>query len=499
MPSFDPTRARRVRTAIAALLMSTALVGGGYAIGHAADTPAPATAPLAVPNANTATQPGFADLVDHVKHAVVNVSTTQKVERQQSEDMPFPPGSPFAELFKRFQQQQGDQGESQSRHALGSGFVIDPAGYIVTNNHVVGKADKITVTLDDGTNYPATVKGRDEKTDVALLKIDAGKPLPYVQFGDSDQARVGDWVIAVGNPFGLGGTVTAGIVSANGRDIHSGPYDDFLQVDAPINPGNSGGPLFDQSGHVLGIDTAIFSPNGGGNVGIGFAIPSNQAKSVIAQLKDRGSVSRGWLGVQMQPLTPGLAKAIGRSDNNGVLIDEVQPNSPAEKAQLKQGDVITAFDKKPIARPRDLAQAVADAKAGASAPVTVWRDGHERTVNVTIENQQPQQTASNADHENGPRVGMALAPLSQDARDALGLSADTHGVVVSRVTPDSLAADSGLRAGDVIVSIGNDSVTSPNQAAAKIDAAQKAKKDAVPLLVMRDGAKYYVALQLANG
>ncbi|HTI87387.1 MAG TPA: DegQ family serine endoprotease [Alphaproteobacteria bacterium] len=497
MPTFNSTRARRARTAIAALLMSTALVGGGYAIGHAADTPAPANAPLAAPN--TATQPGFADLVDHVKHAVVNISTTQKVERQQSDEMPFPPGSPFAELFKRFQQQQGNQDESQARHALGSGFVIDPSGYIVTNNHVVGKADKITVTLDDGTNYPATVKGRDEKTDVALLKIDAHKPLPYVQFGDSDQARVGDWVIAVGNPFGLGGTVTAGIVSANGRDIHSGPYDDFLQVDAPINPGNSGGPLFDQSGHVLGIDTAIFSPNGGGNVGIGFAIPANQAKSVIAQLKDHGSVSRGWLGVQMQPLTPGLAKAIGRSDNNGVLVDEVQPNSPAEKAQLKQGDVITAFDKKPIARPRDLAQAVADAKAGASVPVTVWRDGHERTVDVTIQNQKPEQTASNADRSEGPRVGMALAPLSQDARDALGLSGDTHGVVVSRVTPDSLAADSGLRAGDVIVSIGNDTVNTPKQAATKISEAQKAKKDAVPLLVMRDGAKYYVALQLANG
>ncbi|MGE5539967.1 MAG: DegQ family serine endoprotease [Gemmatimonas sp.] len=490
MPSSKKTR---VRGALAALLMSTALVGGGYAIGHA-DTP-PTTAPITAPN--QATQPGFANLVDRVKHAVVNVSTTEKVERSSdgSGEMPqFPPGSPFAELFRQFQQQQ-----QAPQHALGSGFLIDPAGYIVTNNHVAGKASKITVTLDDGTTYPATLKGHDEKTDLALLKIDAGKPLPYVEFGDSDQARVGDWVIAVGNPFGLGGTVTAGILSAHGRNINSGPYDDFLQVDAPINPGNSGGPLFDQTGHVLGIDTAIFSPNGG-NIGIGFAIPANQAKTVVAQLKDHGSVARGWLGVQMQPLTPALAKAIGRNDANGVLIDEVQPNSPAEKAELKQGDVITAYDKKPIKLPRDLAVAVADTPAGKSVPVTVWRDGHERTVNVAIQKQQESQTASaNGDQADGPRVGMALAPLSPEARDALNLDATTKGVVVSRVTPGSPAAESGIRAGDVIVSVANASVTTPDQAASKIHDAQQAKKEAVPLLVMRDGAKYYLALQLANG
>jgi serine protease Do len=342
------------------------------------------------------------------------------------------------------------------------------------------------------------VEGRDEETDLALLKIDAGKSLPYVQFGNSDQARVGDWVVAVGNPFGLGGTVTAGILSAHGRNINAGPYDDFLQVDAPINPGNSGGPLFDQSGRVLGIDSAIYSPNGG-NVGIGFAIPANQAKTVIAQLKEHGSVARGWLGVQMQPLTPALAKAIGRSDSDGVLVDEVQPNSPAEAAKLKQGDVITAFNKKPIKQPRDLAVAVAGVGADTSVPITVWREGHEKTLTVTIGTQPAAQASADNAKSDGVPVGMALATLSPEARDALGLDSDTKGVVVSRVTPNSRAAESGVHAGDVIVRVGNDPVTTPNQAASKIHEAQKAKKEAVPLLVMRDGTTYYLALELANG
>jgi len=488
-------RSRRVRRAIAALLVSTALVGSGYAASSwAADQQTNMSKGSAITTPNLAVQPGFANLVDKVKHAVVNIATTEEVKQIAPQDMPqFPPGSPFAEMFKYFQQQQ-----NTPKHALGSGFIIDPAGYIVTNNHVVGKASKITVTLDDGTTYPATVTGRDEKTDLALLKIDAGKSLPYVEFGNSDRARVGDWVVAVGNPFGLGGTVTAGIISAHGRNINAGPYDDFLQIDAPINPGNSGGPLFDQSGHVLGIDSAIYSPNGG-NVGIGFAIPANQAKTVIAQLKDHGSVARGWLGVQMQPLTPALAKAIGRSDANGVLVDEVEPKSPAEKAEVKQGDVVTAFDKKPIKTPRDLAVAVAETHAGATVPMTVWRNGREQTLNVAI-GKMPQKEASAQDEQSGSdQVGMALSPLSPEARSSLGLDEDTKGVVVSRVTPNSKAAESGIRAGDVIVRVGGDQVTTPAQAAAKVRAAEKAKKEAVPLLVMRDGTTYYLALQLANG
>ena len=245
-------------------------------------------------------------------------------------------------MFRHFFDQQGSQSAGPT-HALGSGFIVDPAGYIVTNNHVVDGARKIIVTLDNGQTYPAKVVGRDAKTDLAVLKIDAGKPLPYVAFGNSDKERVGDWVVAVGNPFGLGGTVTAGIVSAHDRNLNNGPYDDYLQIDAPINPGNSGGPLFNQSGQVIGIDTAIYSPSGG-SVGIGFAIPSNIAKNVVAQLREHGKVERGWLGVQMQPLTPSLAKAVGRPDAQGVIVDEVQANSPAAAAKLQQGDVITAFN-----------------------------------------------------------------------------------------------------------------------------------------------------------
>jgi serine protease Do len=493
-------RRRRVRRVLSALLVSTALVGGGYAIrGWTAEgaNPPPATAAPAIA-APTYNQAGFADLVDKVKGAVVNIATTEAVKKQQLPQMPqFPPGSPFAEMFKFFQQQQEEN--SGPRHALGSGFIVDPSGYIVTNNHVVDHASKIMVKLADGNEYPATVKGRDEKTDLALLKIDAKQQLPYVEFGDSDQARVGNWVIAVGNPFGLGGSVTAGIISAHDRDISDGPYGGFLQIDAPINPGNSGGPLFDQSGHVIGIDTAIYSPNGG-SVGIGFAIPSNQAKTVIAQLRDHGSVARGWLGVQMQPLTPTLAKAIGRPNANGVLVDKIEPHSPAERAKLQQGDVITAFNKKPIKEPRDLAIAVADTKADTRVPMTIWRDGHERTLDVTIGTQPKERQTSSADDRSGNApVGMALSRLTPDVRSQLGLEDNAKGVVVARVQPNSRAAESGVRPGDVIVRIGDSAVATPAEASQKIHAAEQDKKEAVPLLVMRDGTTYYLALQLAEG
>ena len=258
--------------------------------------------------------------------------------------------------------------DGPTAHALGSGFIIDASGYIVTNNHVVDHATKIVVTLDDGSSFPATVKGRDEKTDLALLKIDARKSLPYVTFGNSDQVRVGDWVIAVGDSFGLGGTVTAGIVSAHGRDLNSGPYDDFLQIDAPINPGNSGGPLFDQSGHVIGVDTAIYSPNGG-SVGIGFAIPSKIVAKVVDQLREHGAVERGWLGVQMEPVTPAIGKALGRPDAKGVIVESVDANSPADRAKLQPGDLITALNGHPVEGAHDLAFSVAAIKPGSEATI----------------------------------------------------------------------------------------------------------------------------------
>ena len=491
--SITPRRPTRTRVVLAGLLATTILAGGSFA--WSSEAAAPAAAPLGLPA--IANQAGFADLVAKVQPAVVTISTTAPSERTSAQQMPsFPPGSPFGEMFPH---NFNNQSETDApKQALGSGFIIDPAGYIVTNNHVVDGARKIMVTLNDGNSYPATVKGRDEKTDLALLKIEAGKPLGYVAFGSSEKERVGDWVIAVGNPFGLGGTVTAGIVSAHGRNINEGPYDDFLQIDAPINPGNSGGPLFNQSGQVIGIDTAIYSPSGG-SVGIGFAIPSDLATKVVAQLREHGAIERGWLGVQMQPITPPLAKAIGRPNTDGVLVDQVEANSPAASAKLQQGDVITTFNGTEVKTPRDLAVAVADTHVGSSAKLTVWRDGHEQPLTVTIGTQPNEKTAAADEPSGGTPVGLALAPLSPDQRSQLGLDPSAKGVIVAQVTPDSPAAESGVHAGDVIVRVGEDAVTTPSEAVAKIRSAEQQKKEAVPLLVMRDGTTYYLALQLAAG
>ncbi len=486
----ETTRFRRFgRPAFAAALLASTIFAGGAFAGHAWSADQPSAPPITVAPAG---QPAsFAPLVSKVKSAVVNIATE---EMKKPVDMPdlqsLPP------MLRQFFGQQMMNQAQQPVHALGSGFIVDPAGYIVTNNHVVDDAHQITVTTQDGHNYPAKVVGRDKKTDVAVLKISADHPLPYVAFGDSDKTQVGDWVVAVGNPFGLGGTVTAGIVSAHGRNINEGPYDDFLQIDAPINPGNSGGPLFNQSGQVIGIDTAIYSPNGG-SVGIGFAIPSNMAKTVVAELRDHGKVERGWLGVQMQPVTPALAKAMDMSGPgpHGVMVDKVIADSPAV-GKLEQGDVVTAFDGKAIKTPRDLAVDVADAKAGSTAKLTIVRSGHEQTVEVTIGNASQQKTASAETPAHGGKVGLALAPLTDDTRNELGLDASVKGAIVAQVKPGSPAAESGLQPNDVITSIGGDHVSSPGEAAAKIRSAEQAKKKAVPLLVMRQGSPYYLALQL---
>jgi serine protease Do len=489
----------------AALLATTMLAGGGFAWAESGNDAAqtPATAPVGL--APVVNQAGFADLAAKVGPAVVNIATTEGVNQAAEQGMPdfhgqmpnFPPNSPMGQMFRHFFDGQG-QMQSTPAHALGSGFIIDPAGYIVTNNHVVDHAHDVKVTLNDGQTFPAKVVGRDTKTDIALLKIDAGKQLPYVALGDSGKERVGDWVVAVGNPFGLGGTVTAGIVSAHDRDLNAGPYDDYLQIDAPINPGNSGGPLFNQSGQVIGIDTAIYSPNGG-SVGIGFAIPSNVVTQVVSQLREHGKVVRGWLGVAMQPLTPALASAIGHGGAQGVIVDKVMTDSPASNAKLQQGDVITAFNGQAIKGPRELAMAVANAADGSTAKLTIWRDGNESVVNVAVGEQPAQMTAAaQSDEPNSLPVGMALAPLNHDEQQQLGLGPSVKGVVVAQVTPGSRADESGLQTGDVIVRVGNEVVTSPAEASAKIHAAENDKKQAVPLLVMRDGTTYYLALQLGK-
>jgi serine protease Do len=493
----------------AALLGTTILAGGGLAWAEAggaeaggAEATAPATAPLGL--APVVNQAGFADLAAKVGPAVVNIATTAGADQTAEQAPPnfqgqmpnFPPGSQFGELFRHHFNGQ-DQMRSGPAHALGSGFIVDPAGYVVTNNHVVDHAHEVKVTLTDGQTYTAKVLGRDAKTDLALLKIEAGKPLPYVAFGDSAKERVGDWVIAVGNPFGLGGTVTAGIVSAHDRNLDNGPYDDYLQIDAPINPGNSGGPLFNQSGQVVGIDTAIYSPNGG-SVGIGFAIPSNVATKVVAQLRENGKVERGWLGVAMQPLTPALASAIGHPAAKGVIVDKVMDDSPAAKAKLREGDVITAFNGEAITGPRDLAMDVANAAGGSAVKLTILRDGKQSEVSVSIGQQPTQQASREPDATDASPVGMALTALTRDEQQQLGLDPSVRGVVVAQVTPGSKAEESGVQSGDVIVRVGNQVVTSPAEASAKIKAAEQDKKEAVPLLVVRDGTTYYLALQLGK-
>ncbi|HUN51709.1 MAG TPA: Do family serine endopeptidase, partial [Candidatus Sulfotelmatobacter sp.] len=395
----------------------------------------------------------FADLAAKLSPAVVNVSTTQKLsERNQGElQMPqLPPGSPFEEFFKEFFDKQKNGNRLQHPvTSLGSGFIIDPSGIIVTNNHVIADAQEIKVIMadqPDQTGYPAKLIATDEKTDVALLKIDAKKPLPYVTWGDSDRARVGDWVLAIGNPFGFGGTVTAGIVSARGRDIRSGPYDDFIQTDASINKGNSGGPLFNADGEVIGINTAIISPSGG-SIGIGFSIPSALARPVVEQLLKYGHARRGWLGVRIQPVTPDIAESLGLHDTTGSLVASVVPGGPAEAAKIQNGDIILKFNGQEVKENHALPLIVAETAIGTEVPVTLLRDGKELTVTAKVgELPDDQQVASAEGKPAKPKdatkptaiagLGLSLAPITPESKDKYQLGANQKGVVVTDVAPD---------------------------------------------------------------
>ena len=465
---------------------------------------------LAVPSANAGAVPeSFADLAAKVTPAVVNISSTHSVSgRQDMPEMPFdfPKGSPFEEFFKRYFKDYGkDQWREMGRHvtALGSGFIIDPSGYVVTNNHVIDEATDIQVTLNGGEQYSAKLVGKDNKTDLALLKIDAPSTLPYVQLGDSDAVRVGDWVLAVGNPFGLGGTVTTGIVSARSRDIHSGPFDDFLQIDASINQGNSGGPTFNLDGQVIGINTAIASPNGG-SVGIGFAIPANLAKPVIEQLREHGTVARGWLGVEIQAVTAEIAPTLGLDKPKGALIANVQPNSPAARAKLHQGDVVLGFDGKDVDEMRDLPRLVAAVPAGKTVDVVVWRDRAKMTVAVEIaklkegEEQvaSAEEGATDQSTHSSELLGLTLAKITPELKREYGLSDTVSGVLVVDVREDGPAAEQGLREGDVIVRVSQKSVTSPDEIEALAKAAKEANQNALLMLVNRGGNELFVAVKV---
>ncbi len=441
---------------------------------------------------------GFADIVAKVKPAVISVRV--KMERPahaglSDDELPFPPGTPFEHFFRHFGMPNNGEGGHQIITGQGSGFFITADGYAVTNNHVVQNAENVQVTTDDGKMYSAKVIGTDQRTDLALIKVD-GKDFPYVKLADS-APRVGDWVLAVGNPFGLGGTVTAGIVSARGRDIGAGPYDDFIQIDAPVNKGNSGGPTFDVDGEVIGVNTAIFSPSGG-SVGIAFAIPADTVKSVVTQLREKGSVTRGWIGVQIQMVTPDIADSLGLKKAAGALVSEPQPNSPAAKAGIESGDIITSVDGSSISDARELARRIGTMAPGTSVKLGLIRQGQEKTVTLTLGTLPSEHQAANRQNEREvpdndmPKLGLTLAPGSKAS------GSDGIGVVVTAVDPNGVAADHGFQVGDVILDVGGKSVSNPADVRKQLTDARKEGKHTLLFRVKSGEGTRFVALPLGN-
>ena len=484
-------KSRTGRTLVAAAV--SAAIVGAVAVGE------PWSPANAAPGADTATMTtmhgGFADLVHEVRPAVVNVEVTRAIRPAAQSRMKWRrqwqrPGMELPEIFRHFwsMPEFAIPGTPRSE-GVGSGFIVDASGLIVTSHHVVKGADAVTVTLQDGRKLEAEVVGVDPKTDLALIEVDAGESLPVVEFGDSDRTRVGDWVVAVGNPFGLGGTVTAGIVSGRGRDIGSGPYDDFLQIDAPINRGNSGGPLFDRSGRVVGVNTAIFSPTGG-NVGIGFAIPANVAESVVESLRTDGRVDRGWLGVHIQRVDETLAEALGLDDAKGALVASVMVDGPAHSAGLRPGDVILSFNGQPVDTMKDLPRIVAEIDSGTEVEIDVWRDGARKTLAATVGTQgKDLLAAATTPDGDGVKLGVMLAPRGEPGK---------AGVTIAEVAPGSPAARNGLRPGDVIVRAGNATVNDPDDIAGAVRSAASEDKP-VLLLVERGDHRRYVAIDLDRG
>ena len=459
---------------------------------------------LAAPLASAKPAPeSFAPLVRQVTPAVVNIQVVKTAEAGGDESGPaVPPG--FEEFFKRFQQPGQQPKPPRKVGAVGSGFIVDPAGYVVTNNHVAAGASEIKVVLQDGRKLDGRLVGRDEKTDLALIKVESPTPLPFVAWGDSTRAEIGDWVLAVGNPFGLGGTVTAGIISARGRDIGSGPYDDFLQLDASINQGNSGGPSFDMEGKVIGVNTAIFSPTGG-SVGIGFAIPASMARPVIDEIRARGRVERGWLGVAVQMLTPEIAAGLGLdAGTEGALVSQIDQAGPAAKSTLAQGDVIVSVDKQKVGAMRELPRLIAAVKPGEKVKLTVLRQGKEVVVPVTIGALPEGERVASVGEKPEPRrlaptasaAGLTLLPLSPELRGRLGMKEDATGVLVSGVLDGSNAAEAGLAEGDVIVKAAGETVVAADDVEKRLVAAREAKRDSVLLVVARRGAERFVAIKL---
>jgi len=466
-----------------------------------------ASPPPVTANGPQVSLPSFAPLVKKVLPAVVNISVKEKAESADEEDQspgdeqPSPNGEPpFDQFFRKFfgQPFPMQPNPNVTRMALGSGFIIDPKGYIVTNNHVIDHASEVAAIFEDGSRHVAKVIGRDPKTDLALLKVNVDHPLPYVAWGNSDATHVGDWVMAVGNPFGLGGTVSTGIISARGRDIRSGPYDDFLQIDAAINRGNSGGPTFDLNGDVVGINTAIYTPNGG-SVGIAFAIPSSLAKPIIEQLKEHGKVERGWLGVDVQKVTPEIAHSLGLAKVEGAIVADVVHDGPGAKAGVEQGDVILSFNGHEIKTLTELPITVAETPAGDHAQLTVWRNGRDVTLDVTVGKMPEHPTLAEG---GATALGVTFAPLTAKQRQRLGVGDNVKGAVVSEVAKDSPLADLDIERGDIVEAINQQRVATPDEAVAALDRARKeesGKNANFLILLNRHGVNQYVALTIENG
>lgn len=493
---------------------ATALLVGATALPSFAQTEAPTTLP-AEPHVTQAGPASVADLAEGLLEAVVNISTSQNVtgtEGQGTVPLPqVPEGSPFQDFFDEFfKDRQGGGGNGpRQMQSLGSGFIVDAAeGIVVTNNHVIADADEIEVNFSDGSKLKAELVGTDPKTDIAVLKVDPSlKTLKQVNFGDSDKMRIGDWVMAIGNPFGLGGTVTVGIISARNRDIDAGPYDDFIQTDAAINRGNSGGPLFNMYGEVVGINTAIISPSGG-SIGIGFSIPAEMATGVVAQLREFGETRRGWLGVRIQPVTPDIAESLGIDAAKGALVSGIIKGGPVDNGSVEVGDVIIKFDGRDIRESRELPLAVAESPVGKEVDVVVIRKGEEMTVKVTLGRLEEGEKLAEAEgptpgeEEEGPVatasvLGMTVGELNDEQRTKFGIQPDVSGVVVTQVAADSPAAERGVAAGDVITEIAQESVSTPKDVLDRIAALkEQGRENALLMLASKTGELRFVTIRM---